>query len=79
MRKTLVGLSSLLLLTGCGQSVEASLNETCSTVMADPDVQRDILEANDTLEAYCSCTSKQILAMPEADRDTATETMAMVA
>ena len=79
MRKTLIGLSSLLLLTGCGQSVEASLNETCRTVMAVPDVQRDILEANVTLEAYCSCASKQILAMPEADRNTAIETMAMVA
>ena len=79
MRKTLIALSSLLVLTGCGQSVEASLKETCSTVMADADVQRDILEAKVTLEAYCSCASKQILAMPEADRDTAIETMEMVA
>lgn len=79
MRTPLIGLSSLLILTACGQTVEASLNETCSAVMADPDVQRDILEASVTVESYCACTSKQIISLPDADRGTAIETMEMVA
>ena len=79
MRKTLVGISSLLALTACGQSWDVSWTETCNTVMSDPDVQRDILDAAVTVESYCTCTSKQVLALSEAERDTTIETMEMMA
>ena len=79
MRNILVGVSSLLILTGCGQFADKSWTEACSIVMSDPDVQRDILEASVTVESYCTCTSQQVLALPDASRDTAIETLEMVA
>ena len=79
MRKTLVGISSLLILTACVQSAELSWTEACNTVMADPDVQRDILDAAVSVESYCTCTSKQVLALPEADRDMAIGTLETMA
>ena len=78
MRNTLIGFSSLLVLTACGQSAEVSLNETCNAVMADPDVQRDILAASMSAENYCACTTKQILALPDAERETAVSTLEMM-
>ncbi len=79
MRKLLVGVSSLLVLTACGQSADVSWEEACNTVMADPDVQRDILDAAVTVESYCTCTSKQVVALPETERDTAIGTLEMMA
>ena len=79
MRKIMVGISSLLVLTACGQSADKSWTEACNIVMSDPDVQRDILEASVTVESYCTCTSQQVLALPDASRDTAIETLEMVA
>lgn len=79
MRKILVGVSSFLVLTACGQSAGASWTEACNAVMVDPDVQRDILDASVTVESYCTCTSKQVIALPEASRDTAIETLEMMA
>ncbi|MFN3213623.1 MAG: hypothetical protein ACE37M_10985 [Henriciella sp.] len=75
MRKILIGAAGFLVLTACGDSAEVSLNKTCNAVMADPDVQRDILEASISAEDYCACTSKQILALPDTARDTAISTL----
>ena len=50
MRKIVIGVTSLLILTGCGDRVEAALNETCTNVMADPDIQRSVAEANITAD-----------------------------
>ena len=46
--------------------------------MADPDVQRDIVAASITTEDFCACTSKRIMTMPDAQRDTAVETFEMM-
>jgi hypothetical protein len=78
MRKILIGMAGLLVLTACGESAEVSLNNTCKAVMADPDVQRDILAASISAQDYCACTSKQILALPDAARDTAISTLEMM-
>ena len=78
MRKTLIGMTALLVLSACGDRVETTLNATCMNVMKDPDIQRSVAEASITTEDYCACTSKQILALPEAERDTAMSTFEMI-
>ena len=78
MRKTLIGMTALLVLTACGERVEAALNETCTNVMTDPDIQRSIAEASIAADTYCACTSKKILALPEAERETAISTFEMI-
>ncbi len=55
----------LMVLTACAPNPETSLDKTCNTVMADPDVARDILEANLTVADYCVCATKTLLALPE--------------
>lgn len=78
MRKTLIGMTALLVLSACGDRVETTLNATCMNVMKDPDIQRSVAEASITTEDYCACTSKQILALPETERDTAMSTFDMI-
>lgn len=75
MRKTLIGLTGLLVLTACTENPEVALNKTCNVVMADPDVQRDILAASISAEDYCACASKQMLALPDAQRDVSISTL----
>ena len=69
MRAIMIGTASLFVLVGCGVSAEDALATSCNTVMSDPDVQRDILEANLSVEDYCGCASQQIFALPETERD----------
>ena len=78
MHKTLIGMTALLVLSACGDRIETTLNATCMNVMKDPDIQRSVAEASITTEDYCACTSKQILALPETERDTAISTFEMI-
>ncbi|MEM9570536.1 MAG: hypothetical protein AAF996_03660 [Pseudomonadota bacterium] len=78
MRTILIAVAGMFALVSCAESADVSLSKSCNAVMSDPDVQRDIVEANVSLEDYCACASQQILALPDAQRDTtilALETM----
>jgi len=78
MRKTLMGLASLMILTACGDGADSALKATCSTVIADPQIQRDLIAGGLSTEEFCACTSTQIFAMSEDERDTAISTFEMI-
>lgn len=66
MKQIAIGFAGILLLTACGEAADVKLAASCSAVMADPDVQRDLIEASVSVEAYCACTSAMLLSLPEA-------------
>ena len=75
MRKSLFSIAFVATVASCGANPEVALNATCNAVMADPDVQRNILAASLSAEDYCACASKQMLALPDEERDLAITTL----
>jgi len=68
MRRT-IGLAALVILSACSQSPEVKLSATCTAVMADPEVQGDIRDANISTADYCACAATAFLALPEGERE----------
>lgn len=71
MRTVLIAAAGMFVLASCAESADVSLSRSCVAVMSDPDVRRDVVEANLSVEDYCTCASQQILALPDDQRDTA--------
>ncbi|MEM7327968.1 MAG: hypothetical protein AAF437_04455 [Pseudomonadota bacterium] len=79
MRLTVSGMiAGTLLAAACGQSAEVSLNETCNSVMADPQVSSDITRAGLSVDSYCDCATSVLLALPETERAAAISSFQLI-
>lgn len=65
MKQALLGVVGLVLLTACGASQEAEITQACLTIMADPEMKRDIVAASVSNEDFCSCASTVLFSLPE--------------
>lgn len=79
MKTNIVFLVLVLFCVGCSDRAHIALAQNCGAIALDPDVARDIQAAGVSAESFCDCASKQILALPEAEKVSlvsAIETMA---
>ncbi|KCZ53969.1 hypothetical protein HY29_02555 [Hyphomonas beringensis] len=63
--------TACLALAACGASKAEKNAATCTAMLGgDPDIQEDLAEDGDTVEAYCGCYSQLLADEPEANQET---------
>ncbi|KCZ52136.1 hypothetical protein [Hyphomonas pacifica] len=63
--------TACLAVAACGASKADKTAATCTAMLGgDPEIQEDLAEDGDTLEAYCGCYSQLLADEPEANQET---------
>ena len=76
---TIAGVGAALILAGCESPLQAELKANCLVVVTEPQIIRDVRDADITADAFCTCAARQFANFPEPQLAGAQSSMAMLA